>query len=146
MTIASVASVDPSDPDMLGLVVDRDGDGMHDEWEIFYGVDDPNADPDNDGMSNRDEFSAGTDPLDNNSFVLRIIAIIRNGNDVFIIFNAVAGRTFRLEEKNELSAATWTKVDGTPDLTPGSSGYREFIHHDALSSLSRNFYRVRLLP
>jgi hypothetical protein len=39
--------------------------------------------------------------------VFRIIAILRNGNDVIIVFNAVAGLTFRLEQTNELSAPNW---------------------------------------
>jgi hypothetical protein len=49
-----------------------DGTGMSDGWEIKYfghiGVD-PNADPDGDGLSNLQEYQAGTDPTVDNSTV-----------------------------------------------------------------------------
>lgn len=46
---------------------DSDGDGLADEWEVRFGLDpndpsDADADLDNDGVSNRDEFLLGTDP------------------------------------------------------------------------------------
>lgn len=46
---------------------DSDGDGMPDAWEIEQGFDPQNAsdafeDSDNDGLSNREEYSAQTDP------------------------------------------------------------------------------------
>ncbi|HSO18729.1 MAG TPA: fibronectin type III domain-containing protein, partial [Desulfosarcina sp.] len=45
---------------------DTDGDGMSDEWEIYFGlnpvVDDADGDLDNDGISNRDEYRAGIEP------------------------------------------------------------------------------------
>ncbi len=48
--------------------LDRDGDGMTDDWETRYGLDpylpgDAATDRDGDGFSNREEFAAGSDPL-----------------------------------------------------------------------------------
>lgn len=41
---------------------DVDGDGMQDAWERYYSVNDPNADPDNDGITNVQEFRRGSNP------------------------------------------------------------------------------------
>lgn len=47
-------------------IVDRDGDGLHDAWELEYWGDlraqDGTGDPDHDGVSNLAEMAAGTDP------------------------------------------------------------------------------------
>jgi CSLREA domain-containing protein len=42
---------------------DSDGDGMSDDFERFYGVSDPNTDPDGDGLTNLQEFKLGLNPL-----------------------------------------------------------------------------------
>jgi len=42
--------------------VDADNDGLPDAWESDNGQTNPNADPDGDGMTNRDEFLGGSDP------------------------------------------------------------------------------------
>lgn len=48
---------------------DMDGDGMDDEWEVEYDFDtsnpaDADEDSDNDGLTNKQEFEMGTNPLD----------------------------------------------------------------------------------
>ena len=48
--------------------LDSDGDGITDDWEIYYGLDpfnpdDASLDPDGDGKTNLEEFLAGTDPF-----------------------------------------------------------------------------------
>ena len=56
-----VSGTGPLDPD-------SDGDGLADGWEVRYGLnplaqDDPDADPDGDGLTHAEECAAGTDPL-----------------------------------------------------------------------------------
>jgi VCBS repeat-containing protein len=50
----------------ITILADSDENGMPDDWEAAYGVNDPYADPDGDGLINRVEFLNGTDPLVNN--------------------------------------------------------------------------------
>jgi hypothetical protein len=45
------------------VLTDNDNDGMVDQWESQWGVDDPAADPDQDLATNLDEFKAGTNPI-----------------------------------------------------------------------------------
>ncbi len=59
-------------PEKKAIVLDADGDGLPDEWERRYGLnpDDPsdaNADADNDGFTNMEEYLAKTDPKDSKS-------------------------------------------------------------------------------
>ena len=98
----------------FGGAVDSDGDGMPDAYENLYpSILDPNnpadasQDPDGDGLSNLQEYLAGTDPTDPNS-TLRILSIDNlGGNQVRLIFFAVANRTYTVEYKNALTGASW---------------------------------------
>lgn len=46
---------------------DTDNDGQNDTWEAFHQAFDPASDMDDDGLSNVEEFTAGTDPNDADS-------------------------------------------------------------------------------
>jgi hypothetical protein len=129
----------------FGSSADADGDGLSDEWEGFYDVNDPNSDLDNDGDTNLEESVAGTDPRSNSSFTLRILSIQIVGNNVVITFNGVAGKTFRLEHKNDLSDLTWLTIAGLADFTPSTTGNAQMTHIGGFN-FNRSFYRVRMVP
>ncbi len=45
-------------------MIDADADGLPDDWKTLYGVSEPDADPDSDGLTNLEELGAGTDPYE----------------------------------------------------------------------------------
>lgn len=53
--------------DTVGREPDSDGDGLPDRWERLYGLDekvaDAHLDPDGDGLTNLQEYNAGTNPM-----------------------------------------------------------------------------------
>ena len=56
----------------ISSINDDDGDGIDDDWEETYGLNpfdasDADEDADGDGLSNLEEYNAGTNPLDEDS-------------------------------------------------------------------------------
>jgi len=81
---------------------DADADGMRDIWELRY-FDDirtmPDADADNDGVSNLDEFLESTDPSSNASYLPRL-TVLTTGGTVIRTPNATKytlGQTVQLQ-------------------------------------------------
>ena len=97
----------------LTMLPDFDGDGISDWWETNYfgniGTTNTAAnallDPDGDGMSNRDEYLAGTDPT-NALSLLRLSLFTTNGG--LLQFVAQSNIAYTLQSRTNLGAAPWT--------------------------------------
>ena len=102
----------------LNLFIDDDGDGLARAWEIANGLSDTNAadadqDWDGDGFTNWQEFLAGTNPRDANSFLKTgqfNVAQNTAGSGFIstISWASVAGRLYAVEPSFDLT--TWTVV------------------------------------
>jgi hypothetical protein len=97
---------------MPGGGLDNDRDGMPDVWEEAAGlspfIDDADADADGDGLSNLQEYLAGTNPLDPSSFLKLNAASSTNG--LRLTFQAIAGRSYTIEYCDALGTGQWNRL------------------------------------
>jgi len=124
--------------------LDSDGSGLPIAWELINfgqtGVD-PNADPDGDGMSNYQEYLAGTDP-NNPDSVLRITAesFLSGGTSAMLTWNSVPTRYYYIYTTPGLSSPNWT--DSGLGLISPSAGSTTTAGFTDTSAAAR-FYRVQ---
>jgi hypothetical protein len=107
---------------------DADGDGLPDDWEILHGLDPDSAsgddgaegDPDGDGLTNAAEYRRGTDPR---AFSVLLLGWRSENGRLYLRFNGVVGRTYRLERQTGLGAGSWETVT---NVLPSENGELEF--------------------
>jgi|GEM_PF-2526216 len=113
-----------------------------DEWMTrFFGrIDNANAaanlDPDGDGVTNADEFSAGSNPTE-----LRVHSLAEwtnhSANGFKVRFFAAPGKTYGIDSGTS-ATGPWTEIQGS---VAGDGNMHEFT--DATSPDATKFYRVR---
>jgi Tol biopolymer transport system component len=122
---------------------DTDGDGLDDDWEVAFFNNlsrDGNGHFDHDGQSDRAEFLAGTDPTNTGSVLRALTVTPLSGTAVRVYWNAVAGRTYQVQYKDDL-AAGWTTLPGqvTATFTTASK-----LDSGGAPLPAQRFYRVVL--
>ena len=124
---------------------DYDADEMPDLWEnqtngVSAGVYDGHLDSDGDGVSNLNEFLAGTDPA-NSSSVLKILSLTKINNGFEVKISSIVGRHYALETSTNLQS--WGLVPGFDDVVAVGS---ETTFTDTFSPNSpRRFNRIKVL-
>jgi hypothetical protein len=121
--------------------VDTDGDGLPDEWEDDHGTDrlvaDGNADPDQDGATNLEEYLAGTDPQSAQSR-LKVDAITSAPGLTTLQFLAISNRTYSVLYKNSLDTPGWSKLH---DVEARATNRNAVVQDTTLLQTNR-FYRL----
>ncbi len=133
--VSATWTVQPTPPD-------TDNDGLPDTWEAANGLNpndpaDAAKDADGDTQTNADEYIAGTDPQSRTSVLLAVAMQLPGG--VQVSFDAVAGKSYRIETSDSLTTPSWSTVHTLP--VQGASGPISWTDVTAITE-KRNFYRV----
>lgn len=102
------------------FALDRNGDGLDDEWQWIFSATDlsPAEDTDNDGRTNLEECRAGTNPRDSQSvFSIANYELEVARNEISIHWQTAEGKEYRVSENSNLTFNTGvTPVRGTGEM------------------------------
>jgi hypothetical protein len=132
--------------------LDADGDGVDDGWAQFHFGHSPlsavekSADADDDGLSNYEEYLAGTDPLDAASALAITSLVLDATGNVMLQFRWVPDRAYQLEYSDALSS--WHVVSNAV-LTFPEANQAQWVDDGSLTgglASPVRMYRVGVLP
>jgi hypothetical protein len=133
---------------LLASNLDADGDGMLNGWEQAYGLDalnagDASADNDGDGLSNLQEFLAGTNPT-NSVSSFRITSVVAEGNNLRVTWLVSTGKTYRVQQTADITTnfndLATVSVLATPFITQTN-----YLDVGAATNAAPRFYKVKLV-
>ena len=126
-------------------ITDSDGDGMSDAFETTYAAfglsssnpNDADLDADGDGMTNLEEFLAGTHPGQAASTLH--LGVSRTSGVINLTFTPVAGRTYSLYFTDALTPGSpWIKLTDVP----AQAGTQPVVVPDNSAGGGQRFYRI----
>lgn len=130
--------------DINAALVDSDDDGIPDWWMMkYFGHPTGQAndlslaqdDADGDGVSNLQEYLAGTSPIDPAS-VFRLAEQVPVNNTVNLAWPAVMGRSYQVQFKTNLTDSVWLTLPGGVWVMDGLG------HYLAPAPMPTRFYRA----
>ena len=100
-------------------IVDSDGDGISDAFELGYVGNlttmDSTSDYDKDGQTDKAEYIAGTDPLNPNSaLAITRISKVSDANAVELEWASCPARVYSIDAKLSLTDTNWLYLDTIP--------------------------------
>jgi hypothetical protein len=139
-SVSSVVTVGNSAADVTALISDQ--------WiHTYFGAGNPaqsrpDADPDQDGLLNWQEYLLGSHPLDPHSG-LRLLSpqVTAEGGAVVLRWPTVEGQRYVIESTSNPALGPWT---GAGQTTLGAGGVHEW--RESLAAEGAKFYRLRLAP
>ena len=127
---------------VVAVDVDVDDDGMTDTWEAAHDLntlwDDTALDWDKDGLSNLEEFIAGSDPQDLGSFFKTTLENM-DGTTLSLSCPSIAGRSYQLYRSDDL--IDWVPYGAAQNSNPPKNSFA--IPMDP-SEGDKFFYRIEV--
>jgi hypothetical protein len=132
--------------DLFLLPVDVNTNQIADTWETLYfgsgSTVQADVDADGDGVNNRSEYIAGTDPTNAMSFLNLTYTFSTNGLD--LSWNTESWRTYCVVGSTQLTTGEWVQVAGSWEATNGPA---EMSWTETNLDLSWNSnYRIQVMP
>jgi hypothetical protein len=128
----------------LYVLPDTDKDRLPDSRETANGlsINDPAdaaGDADEDGLSNRQEYLAGTNPNDATSFLrVQLVNVNLDAPAALLSFNAASNKTYTIQYRDALTEADWSKLAHIE----GALTNRSIQVTDPSPGASSRFYRL----
>ena len=150
LTVDSPAHLHQANPPLLAfalppsLTSDLDGDGMDDAWEWKWFGDQARTggdDWDQDGLSDRDEFLAGTDPKRQDAPITLVLVEPDPDGITVLQWPAAAGRSYDVLGIDDLGNSTWQVLSANLQPAGGTGSFRVNTRE-----ASHRFFRVLTKP
>ena len=139
-------------------LADNNNNGLPDAWETAQGITDPNADDDHDGLTNWQEYEAGTDPHDPTSYFAISGADCNPSGCFTITWLSVGGVRYRVcysdgdshgrftGEFTDIVRPAESEIDPAPAGTPSSQTFADdFTLTGGPPAQGARYFRVKIV-